>query len=306
MSPTGSQSSHDAVRTAAIAALQRLGYDTSSLADPTLRTVETTFARVLAYHEEQFRAADKASDEPSVIESLAGGEFAYGRRPGVNLWEDVTLAALLLLHDELAARLFCDRYAQQVSGWEHRYSRGASFSVEEFLADLLLPRGDAGPRISRYAGRGPLDGWLRQVYVSICHKRREQQAGPAGKQLLATQSNSADLGYAASVESDEDPPDERYARHECAELLAPLISKCMGVLDDAHRQVLLMSVVDGVQQKKIAKLYGVADYKITRMKQAAIKRVRDAFVEAARRSLKMAGDSLHLCIELLLERFPVI
>lgn len=307
MSHTDDQLLHERVCAAATESLKELGYDPSLLADQTLRTIETTLANVVANHQKLFQSAQKAADGLSVFEALTNGEFSHGDpHPNVKLWEDVTLAALLALHDDQAARLFRDRYAQQVSGWEFGFSHGTPFSVEEFLADLLLPREHAGPRITGYAGLGPFVGWLKQVYRSICDKRRKKQAGPGGKPFLSIQSSSEDQHCATSVKSDEDAPDERYALHECAELLAPIISECMGVLDDFHRQVLLMCVVDGVQQKKIAKLYGVKAYKIARMKKAAIKCVHGAFVKITRSSPRAASESLRLCIDLLLERFHVL
>lgn len=305
MSHTDDQLLHERVCTAATESLKELGYDPSLLADQTLKTIETTLDNVVANHQELFQSADKAADGLAVFEALACGEFSRGPRPNVKLWEDVTLATLLALHDEQAARLFCERYAQQVSGWEFRFSHGTPFSVEEFLADLLLPRKRAGPRITGYAGLGPFDGWLKQVYRSICDKRRKKQAGPGGEPFLSIESSPENQHRATSMKSDEDAPDERYARNECAELLAPVIRDCIGVLDDFHRQVLFMSVVDGVQQTKIAQLYGVEGYDITRMKQRAIKHVSDAFFEIASRSSQAADESLRLCIDLLLERFPV-
>ncbi len=156
MSQKDDQLLHERVCAAATESLKELGYDPSSLSDQTLKTIETALANVVENHQELFQSADKPADGLAVFEALTNGEFSRGDpRPNVKLWEDVTFAALLALHDEQAARLFCDRYAQQVSGWESRFSRGTPFSVEDFLADLLLPRERAGPRITGYAGLGP-------------------------------------------------------------------------------------------------------------------------------------------------------
>jgi len=285
--------------------LSRLGFDLLQPEDPRLKRVQTAYGGALAYHQRRFEQAGMESQARFVADALSRGRFAHGTRSGVNLWEDAALAAMVALRDAHATAVFRERFAERVSDWQRRYCPNEPCSVEGFLADLWLPRERAGPRIETYQAHGPLDTWLRQVFISLCHKEREKQI--SGQQVSHEEFvSNGSRDPLNQLPSQDDPPDEQYARLECAKRLAPLIAECIDHLDATHRQVLLMSVVDGVQQKKIAKLYGVRDYKITRMKQSAIKRVVDKFLELASHWANMADESVRQCIDLLLEKFPVV
>ena len=288
----------------AIQALQRLGLARDDVCDQRPEALAALYARILDYHQGQFTAADRDGSTDVLITALGEGQFAYGQRPGVNLWEDVALATLVGQGAEDATVVFRERFAERVGQWQRRYCPRDPFTVEDFLADLLLPRQRSGPRIESYRGHGPLESWLKQVFISLCHKRREAQLS----QLPANTASGADEAESdplQQVPADDDPPDERYARYECREKLAPLIAECLGRLDDRRRQVLMLSVIDGVPQKRVAQLFGVPEYKITRLKHSAVKRVADAFAALARRTARLTTAGVRRCLDLLLERFPL-
>ena len=74
-----------------------------------------------------------------------------------------------------------------------------------------------------------LHGWLKQVYISLCHKRRREAAGPVPTIPLDPGSTRAgdSPGQTGTIRSIKDSPDVLYARYECAEKLKPVFAECM-------------------------------------------------------------------------------
>jgi DNA-directed RNA polymerase specialized sigma24 family protein len=288
-------------------ALRRMGLREDELSSDGFQGVVKCFDAALEYHRQTFAAASKRSDVEYVAAALGRGEFAAGRRDDVNLWDDVALAALLAQGNDRAMEVFRRRFAGSVGGWERRYSRRQPYGLEDFVGDLLLPREVAGPRIQTYKGHGPLDGWLRQVYLSVCEKRRARDAAaPIPWGLSPDGSDDGELcaRHDGRGSDGADGPDERYARLECAERLAPVMKECIAGLDDELRLVLMMAVVDDVPQKHIADVLHWPEYKVTRAKQKAIRVSTQRFMDIARDRGRMASESVQECITLLLQKYP--
>jgi RNA polymerase sigma factor (sigma-70 family) len=300
---------HSALRRAASAAVLRVNAAGADNDDGA--AVLSFCAAVLEHHVGQFRAAGKLAEAASVIAALEHGEFAYGRRGDVNLWDDVVLVSLVAARHDSAVQAFRRRFEASVAGWATRYAAREEITVEDFIADLLLPREKSGPRIQAYAGRGPLDGWLKQVFISLAHKRRAKRLaevrGRAGVAARAAVDRGEGEGAVDPLERLVDgagPPDERQAQHECQEKLAPVIAECMERVPQRERLVLQMAVLDGVPQAKLAQIFSVPEYKITRLKQAAIRSIVDTFSAVARRVSRLADEGARRCVELLLEHYP--
>ena len=296
-------SSGGRLRDLAADALRRLGFVNADAIKGCVAKLGGICQRALQYHQAVFEEAEKPADPETVLDALARGRFAYGVRESVNLWDDLALATMLAFHDDQAVEVFRERFAQHVAGWQRRYAQREPYSFEDFVADLLLPRERSGPRIESYKGHGPLKSWLKQVFISICRKRRERRLAEPSAVMQSAGAEKED-DPAERVPTHEETPDERYARLECAERLKPVISECVEQLEPNRRTVLLMAIVDGMPQKRLAQLYGVPDYKITRLKQSALKQIADKFMETARRVARMGDEAVRQCIELLLAKFP--
>lgn len=285
-------------------ALRRIGHDCRrGLSNQVTAGLVAGFEAALRWHCAAFAAAGKRNEPAIVARALAIGEFAAGRRFDVNLWDDLALALLLQHRDGLATEAFRERFATRIAAWERRHSAGSALGWEEFLADLLLPRERSGPRVAAYAGHGPLDGWLKQVYISICHKRREGEAPHVRGRVTWGDEQDSEHEHSRFVARDEEP-DDRFARLECAEKLRPLIDESLRALGDPDRTMLMMIVVDGVRQNQVAALFGLRDYEVARRKQRALRRVANTFFEAAKRIAKLCADEVRECLRLLLDRFP--
>lgn len=246
---------------------------------------------VLDYHRPRFaQAKGRIFSDTEVFESLRQGDFGTGRREGYDLAADVVLVALLEAGQGCAVEAFERRFGEQVQRWTNRFASDLPQFAEDFLGHLLEPRKTTGSRLATYQGQAPLDGWLRQVLRSVAEKERQKR----GLVLDPEPGNRV-----CRIE-----PGDEYAQQDCSEKLSPAFERMFDSLDDAHRTILQMSIVDGVEQKKIAGLFGVPDYKVTRMKQKALEQVATQFQQYAVGVLRMGRDSVRECLELLLERFP--
>jgi len=257
---------------------------------------------VLAFHQKQFRDAGKPADRDTVVESLQNGEFAFGRRAGCDLLADFFLARFYGQKLEAAARHFITRFEKPIRGWARRFGPNDNELADSILGDLLLPRVRVGPRIDSYRAEAPLDSWLRQVVYSQAQRRyrersRMVEAGAGGGDLTEQVSDGVG-GEACPL------PDERYVEQDCTNQLAPLFRRAMSVLGERERTVLMLAVVDGVPQNRVARLLQVPEYTISRLKTRAIERVHQQFYRIARQIEGMDNESIRGCLELILKAFP--
>ena len=249
----------------------------------------------LAFHQGQFEQAGKPSDRQSVIGELRRGHFAFGTREDCDLLADFFVARLYGARIGAAAKVFTDRFGEAIHSWARRYAPDDPDLADSILADLLLPRARSGPRIDSYKAQGPLDGWLRQVVLSQAARRRRQRGVVVPVGVDTAPHPVPDLGPG---------PDEQYARKDCAEILFPLFRQVLGDLPKRERLVLMMALVDGVPQRRIAELLRLPQYTVSRVKSRAIDRVHRVFFALAREARGMGNQSVRDCLDLLLDGFP--
>jgi DNA-directed RNA polymerase specialized sigma24 family protein len=254
------------------------------------RAVELCHGRLaglIKYHKKEVEERRICLDDVGFAEELRHGRLGAGHRQGYDLVADIVLASLLEAREDGVVELFERRFLGQLQKWARLYASGDNDIVADFLADLLMPRENSGSRISTYRGYAPLDAWLKRVFLSQADRRR-RQVGVVLELDDANRLCHVDLG-------------DEYARRECTQRLKHAFSEMFGVLDDVHRMVLQMAVVDGVEQKKIAAFLGVKDYKITRMKQDATTKVAKAFFDIAAVKGDMSKESIRECLSLIMD-----
>ena len=265
-----------------------------SLPPAALTLVGARLKAALDYHREKFgRAWNRTVEDAELLDCLRRGEFAVGRRADYDLVTDIVLAGLLEAGVSEAFEAFTRRFGQQVAAWGRRFAADDPQLPDDLLADLVLPRAQSGPRIASYKGFAPMDGWLRQVVMSQAQRRRDARGlvlDPEPAESAPATADSCDLN-------------DDYARMECTEKLAPALAGMFDKLEATHRLVLQMSILDGVEQKQIADLLGVRDYKVTRIKQEAIRKAAQTFYDFARR-VGLKDQTVHDCVQLILDRFP--
>jgi RNA polymerase sigma factor (sigma-70 family) len=243
--------------------------------------------RCLEYH---WRRQSTAPFERLVQQALSGELVgALGR---ANLLRDVTMAQALELHEERAARCFETEHmiAVRAIAWQMG-GRQAQEAVENFAAELILPREGRPVKIAQYEGRTTLRLWLRAVVANhwISHVRRERKCTV---RPLAED----DVGSLPACDADQD---------QCEQLLHPLFTEAIAALPAEDRLLMKMLLLDHVPQQTVASMLGVHSGSVTRRRQRIteiiwgnVKRLVSASGSAQRAEqclhLVLAGDDVQL------------
>lgn len=182
---------------------------------------------------------------------------------------DLLLACAAAKGDRRAIAVFDEQLMAQVRQHVRRICRDGD-DVDEVAqilrSRLLVQSGDEKPRILSYGGRGPLGGFLRVVAVRVARDLHR--------------------GRAASVRSDA-PADDEQAPEGPAPLDPELavmkakyghhfrlaLDEALGALPDRERNILAMSVVDGLSTDAIGALYRVNGSTVRRWLTQARERV---------------------------------
>ena len=146
--------------------------------------------------------------------------------------------------------------------------------VEQRLWDSVLVGGPDGPKLSTYAGRGPLASWIgvtaqRIALMALRHERAEARA----------RREAAARGQIAG-----DDPELVAIKERFREQFQEAIGAAIGGLDDREKTLYRMYLVDGLTLERIAKVYSVHHSTVLRWLAAA----RDRILEAAKRRLRAA------------------
>jgi RNA polymerase sigma factor (sigma-70 family) len=219
----------------------------------------------------EYHAARLGESEPAqVVERLERGELGARVLQG-NLVREVLLAQALELREPTAAQVFEAEYMPVVRSMaRHLGGDRAADAVENFAAELLLPRDGRLPRIATYQGRTTLRQWLAAVVANVWRTelRRSRPSVPAGfepdgrDRLIKGRRSGADAAA-------EPPVDFR----QCEELLRPIFQAAGRLLEAEDRLLLQMLLLDGVPQKALARGLGLSSGTITRRRQRAIETI---------------------------------
>jgi hypothetical protein len=173
-----------------------------------------------------------------------------------DLLAEVVLAQALELGEPRAAEVFEVDFMPVVRGTARSVGGEKAVEVvENFAAELVLPREGRGPRIATYAGRTGLAHWLVPVVVNYWRTTRRQRPT-----------------VSLSLFPDPPAPDvaEGEAEAPCEGLLRPIFAHTVDVLTPEDRLLLQMLVLEGVPQKELAHSLGLNSGTITRRRQKAI------------------------------------
>jgi hypothetical protein len=206
----------------------------------------------LAHHGQRL-ASNGGLDAGSLVARIQRGEIELNSTAG-DLFYDVTVAQALELHEPRAAQIFEREFMPGVRLAAHRFGgiRGEEL-VENFAAELVLPRGERPPRIARYQGRTSLASWLRVVVINHC---TSAYRAPSFQPLASDKQPAAD--EAGTCPSD---------RKMCQELLAVLMQTALGAMPAEDRLLIRMLLLDGVPQHQLAGAMGIHSGNLTRRRQ---------------------------------------
>jgi hypothetical protein len=215
------------------------------------------------YHAERLREDEgRTTGFEWVIGRLERGELG-GVKVRANLLRDVVLAQALQLREPRAAAVFEVEFMPVVrSIARHNGGERAIDAVENFAADLILPREGREPRIATYQGRTTLAHWLGPVVTNAWRTelRRRKPEMPILFEPDGRESPTARL----------QPADEL---DQCEDLLRPIFLAVGRLLDPEDRLLLQMLLLDSVPQKDLARSLGLNSGTITRRRQRAVETI---------------------------------
>jgi RNA polymerase sigma-70 factor (ECF subfamily) len=238
--------------------------------------------------------------DPEVVSAL---QPALATTPDALSLGDLYLATACRRGDNAALRRFEAAYGALFDRAIRR-SPGLGFTEAEFrqlvLDRLFVPREDTPPRISKYEGRGSLEGWLRVMTsrLVIDLSRRKKQPSTAGDERL--------------VERMEDDQDTELAvlRHRYGPMLEQAFSAGLGALTIRQRNLLRQRYLHEVSADALAKVYGVHRATLfgwlEKARVALLLQVRQALAAAVpgdqlESVVGLLGSDLHLSVRRLLD-----
>jgi len=239
--------------------------------------------KCLEYHWRQL-GQNRRLPFAELIRRLKSGDLGY-QAGGTNLLFEVVLAQALEMRQAKAADIFDRDYMPLVCGVAKRIAgqRGED-AVDNFGAELILPREGRPPRIATYEGKTTLSNWLRSVVTNFClsHLRSRPAVSltvdvcERGDRLRAPDS---DLG-------------------PCEYLLRPLFITVARSLPAEDRLLITMLVLDEVPQKELARSLGINSGNVTRRRQRITARIWDGLRDLAASAEKV--EEVTDCLNLVL------
>ncbi|NOK36822.1 hypothetical protein HMI49_26805 [Corallococcus exercitus] len=135
---------------------------------------------------------------------------------------------------------------------------------------LLVEEGGRAPRLTEYAGRGPLRRWAEAVSLGIALslKRRPERSTPLDDALIA-----ADLGAA--------DPELEHIRHRYRPAFRAAFAEALAALSLRDRNLLRMGLVQGLGVESLGALHQVHASTVSRWMAKA----REALLEHTRMAL---------------------
>jgi RNA polymerase sigma factor (sigma-70 family) len=173
---------------------------------------------------------------------------------------EVVLAQALEFSERKAGELFEVQYMPGVRTVAHRaIGRRGLELVENFGGTLIIPGNDGKPKIAKYYGRTHLNSWLRSVVTNHCITEVRQ------KKLEALKEN----GDETETETGGSTLDQA----DCKKMLRPLFKTALESISNEDCVIFSMIFLDGVDQRKVAEIFGIHSGNITRRRQAATEKI---------------------------------
>ena len=220
------------------------------------------------YHAERFGEEGRPIPPARVIERLEQGDLGTVK-VRANLLRDVVLAQALQLGEPRAAEVFETEFMPVVrSIARHLGGDRAVDAVENFAAELVLPREGREPRIATYQGRTTLGHWLGPVVANAWRTELRRRKPDCADPLRARRPGCRRWCQLQPAADDDD--------RDWID-----VTSCSGrsswpsgrLLDPEDRLLLQMLMLDGVPQKDLARSLGLNSGTITRRRQRAVETI---------------------------------
>jgi RNA polymerase sigma-70 factor (ECF subfamily) len=169
---------------------------------------------------------------------------------------DLYLACAAVAGEEAAVRKLVRTHEGSITAALRRIDPSTAFvsdALQRLWDSVLIGTVSSPPRLSSFAGRGPLGGWLSIAAqrVALMMKRHEDAEGRAR------------AGSALGDLPLEDP-ELVLLKQRYREPFERATRQALETLDDRERLIFRLHLVDGVTVERIAKTYGVSHSTISR------------------------------------------
>ncbi|WP_394825519.1 sigma-70 family RNA polymerase sigma factor [Pendulispora albinea] len=171
---------------------------------------------------------------------------------------------------EVALRRMWGTGPRAASPHEHSPSH-ADDALQALSTRLLVPVGDAPPRIAEYSGRGDLRGWFR-----VAITREALSAARATKREVGLDERS--MAMTPCTQAD---PELSHLRRRFASEFSAAFAEAARSLESAERNLLRHHYLDGLSIDEIGAIYRI--HRVTAARR--LNRAREALVLATRRLL---------------------
>lgn len=227
------------------------------------------------------------------LDEEAARDGVAGLRAG-----DVYLCAACLAGDPTALSLFESRVLAAVTPSLARME-GMGSLVDDVKArlreKLLVQDGERAPRLSLYAGRGDLVGFVRVAAVrEALDVMRQQRRGP-----------EPDDDALLEAASPEDDPELRHLKERYRSEFKRAFEDALSQLSSKERTLLRQQLVDGLSIDELAALYGVHRATAARWVQRAKDELLSGTRRALMRDLKVGRDELESIFRLIQSQLDV-
>jgi RNA polymerase sigma-70 factor (ECF subfamily) len=195
---------------------------------------------------------------------------------------DLYLACGCALGDAAAVAAFDASVLSQVGAFVARVDASPAFAdeVRQVLRErLLVARPGQPPRIADYSGRGPLGAWVRVAAMRVAIDLRRDHDGAA--RLSAAPAIARELS-----------PEAQLLRARYQTQYEEALRAALAALDAKERNLLRMSVVDGLTVDRIALVYQVHRATAARWVQAVRQKLLDTIYRRLGEELRLSPAEL--------------
>jgi RNA polymerase sigma-70 factor (ECF subfamily) len=177
--------------------------------------------------------------------------------------DDLYLACACVLGHPAAIRQFEAKFAGDLDAVLRQMRVGEPLrdEIRQQVRDkVLVPRGDAPPKIADYSGRGPLANWLRAVATraALDLLRKNARAPASDSELLDT--------VPAAIED----PEARALRQRYAPEFAAAFREALAALPARDRLLLKRHFIDELSTDELGRLHRVHRVTVLRWLTAAL------------------------------------
>lgn len=233
-------------------------------------------ARVLALHQQGRAAWPQIPLDPLALAAHLAALVPADTAPLAALAEvqagDLYLACACALGEPTAVAALEQHHLSGVPALLQRGGEPPTVAEEvaQRLRVKLLVDGGSGPRIAAYGGRGPLGAFLRVAALreAISYHREASQRRERPQDPTARERSPAVAALASGALSSESP-ELRFLRDHHRAAFQEALAEALQALPAADRNLLRLTVVEGLRGEQVAALFGVTRSTVVRWLAAA-------------------------------------